>query len=179
MTPAIIFTGVPTTSVVNLSPASVQFRPPTTGLTSLYLHPQSTVLTYVEYRAASGVFQNIDPPPPSPPSECVLPPHQRRGVHTRRAVGGWGGGVNILEDARHWIGLLRYNLSTPPPLSSHSSFALCGCNYHLLHEVAGPEEVAGATAHDESAPVDVHNDRPLTVQPGRVHIQAAQGGRGL
>jgi hypothetical protein len=23
-----------------------------------------------------------------------------------------GGGVNILEDARHWIGLLQYNLST-------------------------------------------------------------------
>jgi hypothetical protein len=31
------------------------------------------------------------PPAPSPPSECVLPPHQRRGVHTRRAVGGGGG----------------------------------------------------------------------------------------
>ncbi len=35
------------------------------------------VLTYVEYRAVSDVFQNIDPPPPSPPNECVLPPHQR------------------------------------------------------------------------------------------------------
>ncbi len=63
-----------------------------------YMHK---VPTYVEYRAVSGVFQNIDPPPPSPPSECVLPPHQRR-----------GGGVNILKDARHWIGLLQYNLST-------------------------------------------------------------------
>jgi hypothetical protein len=38
------------------------------------------VLTYVEYRAMSGVFQNIDPPTPSPPSVCVLPPHQRRGL---------------------------------------------------------------------------------------------------
>jgi hypothetical protein len=27
------------------------------------------VLTYVEYRAVPGVFQNIDPPTPSPPSE--------------------------------------------------------------------------------------------------------------
>jgi hypothetical protein len=62
------------------------------------------VLTYVEYRAVSGVFQNIDPPP--------LPSHQRRGVHTRRAVGGGVWGVNILEDARHWIGLLQYNLCT-------------------------------------------------------------------
>jgi hypothetical protein len=31
------------------------------------------VLTYVEYRAVSGVFQNIDLPPSSPPSECVFP----------------------------------------------------------------------------------------------------------
>ncbi len=51
------------------------------------------------------------PPTPSPTSECVLPPHQRQGVYTRRAVRG-GGGVNILEDARQWIGLLRYNPST-------------------------------------------------------------------
>ncbi len=52
----------------------------------------------------------------------VLPPHQRRGgvhggyttsllqVHTRRAQKGWA--VNILEGARHWIGLLQYYLST-------------------------------------------------------------------
>jgi hypothetical protein len=59
------------------------------------------VLTYIEYRAVSGVFQTIDPSTPSPPRECVLPPHQRRG------------GVNISEDARHWIGLLKYNPSTP------------------------------------------------------------------
>ena len=30
------------------------------------------VLTYVEYRAVSGVFQNIDPPPPFPPELVVL-----------------------------------------------------------------------------------------------------------
>ncbi len=64
------------------------------------------VLTYIECRAVSGVFRTIDPPP-SPPSECVLPPHQRRG-------GGYtlGRGVNISEDPRHWIGLLQYNPST-------------------------------------------------------------------
>jgi len=32
------------------------------------------VLTHVEYSAVSGVFQNIDPHPPSTQSECVLPP---------------------------------------------------------------------------------------------------------
>ncbi len=31
------------------------------------------VLTYIEYRAVSGVFRTIDPPTPSPTSECVLP----------------------------------------------------------------------------------------------------------
>ncbi len=98
------------------------------------------VLTYIEYRAVSGVFRTIDP---SPPSECVLlPPHQRPGgAHSPggEGVGGqyfgrcqtldwWigflqaGGGhirwvergwrVNISEDARHWIGLLQYNPST-------------------------------------------------------------------
>jgi hypothetical protein len=51
----------------------------------------------------SGVFQNIDPPPPpsSPAGECVVYPLPLvRGEDTlagRR--GGWG--VNILEDARH------------------------------------------------------------------------------
>ncbi len=38
----------------------------------------------------SGVFQNIDPPPPHR-SASVYPPEEGRG--------GWG--VNILEDARH------------------------------------------------------------------------------
>jgi hypothetical protein len=71
------------------------------------------VLTYIEYRAVSGVFRTIDPPTPSqsPPSECFLPPHQRQGgTHSPGAVRGWG--VNISEDARHWIGLLQYDPST-------------------------------------------------------------------
>jgi hypothetical protein len=36
----------------------------------------------------SLVFQNIEPPPPSPLGQCVLPPQQMRGVHTRRAERG-------------------------------------------------------------------------------------------
>ncbi len=44
----------------------------------------------------SGVFQNIDPPPPqSPPGECLW-----CGGRTH-SLGGEGVGVNILEDARH------------------------------------------------------------------------------
>jgi hypothetical protein len=47
---------------------------------------ESQSTTYVEYRAVSGVFQNILPPTPFPPSEFVLPPHQSRAVH--EVVGG-------------------------------------------------------------------------------------------
>jgi hypothetical protein len=73
------------------------------------------VLTYIEYRAVSGVFQNIDPPPPLHPASVSSPRTKGRGVHTRRAVRGVGG-VNILEDARYWIGLLQYNPSTTQAL---------------------------------------------------------------
>ncbi len=70
------------------------------------------VPTYIEYRAVSGgVLPTIDQPTPSPPSECFLPPTPKAGGYT--LAGRWGGwGVNISEDARHWIGLLEYNLST-------------------------------------------------------------------
>ncbi len=60
----------------------------------------------------SRVFQNIDPPPPSPPGECVPPPLLRGEGTLAGRRGGWG--VNILEDARHTVGLASYsnNLST-------------------------------------------------------------------
>jgi hypothetical protein len=58
----------------------------------------------------SGVFRTIDAPPPLHPASVSSPRTKGGGVHTRRAVRGWG--VNILEDARHWIGLLQYNPST-------------------------------------------------------------------
>ncbi len=79
-----------------------------------YLHK---LLTNVEYRAVSIVFQNIDPPPPSPPSECVLPSHQRRGVHTRRAVRGGGG--SIFRKTRD-IGLASYSI-----ISLRLSLSIC------------------------------------------------------
>ncbi len=54
----------------------------------------------------SGVFRTFDPRPLS--TQRVRPtPHQK---HSRRAVRGWG--VNISEDARHWIGLLQHNPSS-------------------------------------------------------------------
>ena len=80
---------------------------------------QHKVLTYIEYRAVSGVFRNFDPPPPSPPSECVLPPLQRRGNTLAGWWGGWGVNINILEDSSHRIGLLQSNLTTACTLHTH------------------------------------------------------------
>ncbi len=73
--------------------------------------PQSTY----ECRVQSSVWRlsNTDLPPPSPPSECVLPPHN-------------GGGVNILKDARHWIGLLQYDPSTGLPIVHY---------YFMVHSI--------------------------------------------
>ncbi len=70
------------------------------------------VLTYIEYRAGSGVFRTIDPPTPSTASECVLPRTKGGGGGGTHSPGGEGLGVNISEDARHWIGLLQYKPST-------------------------------------------------------------------
>ena len=42
-------------------------------------------------------------------SSELLIPHPLS-AQTRQGVRGWG--VNISEDARHWIGLLQYNQST-------------------------------------------------------------------
>jgi hypothetical protein len=71
---------------------------------------KNKVLTYVEYRALSVVFQNIDPPPPSPPSECVFPPHHRPRTHS---PGGEGMGGQYTYWKTPAIGLASYNnLST-------------------------------------------------------------------
>ncbi len=41
------------------------------------------VLTYIEYRAVSGVFRNIDPPPPHRPASVYGPVFGAGGRHTR------------------------------------------------------------------------------------------------
>jgi hypothetical protein len=59
----------------------------------------------------SGVFQNIDPPPPHCPAG-VNPSPLLRGEDTLAGWrGGWGG-VNILEDARHSSVLYICTVST-------------------------------------------------------------------
>jgi hypothetical protein len=66
------------------------------------------VLTYVEYRAVSDVFQNIgniDPPPP-PPSESVLPPATPPPPGRK---GGWGS-ISLISWKMPDIGLASYSI---------------------------------------------------------------------
>jgi hypothetical protein len=49
----------------------------------------------------SLVFQNIGPPSPSPPGECVPPAFVGGEGTLARGRGGWG--VNILEDERDTV----------------------------------------------------------------------------
>jgi hypothetical protein len=57
------------------------------GATTKYLH------IYVESTEQCLESSELLTPTPSPPSEYVLPPHQRRGG--THSPGGEGGGVNI------------------------------------------------------------------------------------
>jgi hypothetical protein len=83
---------------------------------------QHKVLTYIEYRAVSGVFGTIDPPPPLHPASVSFPRTKvAGGTHS---PGGEGLGVNISEDAHHWIGLLQYNPSRAGAASAQSTVVL-------------------------------------------------------
>ncbi len=101
------------------------------------------VLTHVEYRAVSGVFQNIGniDPPPSPPSECVFPP----ATPIPRAVRGLG--VNILEDARHRIGLLPYNLFTNTQVAISRQFCWGDWRGRCNSSGGGSQSESGAPPH--------------------------------
>jgi hypothetical protein len=59
----------------------------------------------------SGVFQNIDPPPPHLPASVYA--FGAVGGHTRWVESGWG--INILEDARNCIRIRKYFV---PPTNS-------------------------------------------------------------
>jgi hypothetical protein len=84
-----------------------------------WLHPSieacpHKVLTYIEYRAVSGVLRTIDPHPLSTQRVCPPPATKARG-YTLAGRAGVGGQYCSSEDARHWIVLLQYNPSTPAP----------------------------------------------------------------
>ncbi len=77
------------------------------------------VLKYVEYRAVSGVFQNIDPHPPLPWRVCTPPAPKVGGtqytLHTRRAGG--GGQYFGRRQTSDWPLTVLYNLSTGSSIS--------------------------------------------------------------
>jgi hypothetical protein len=76
-------------------------------------------ITYIEYRAVSDVFRTIDPSPPLHPASMSSPfTKGGGGLHIRRAVRGWGGGVSIILKTPD-IGLASYSII---PLRFH---ALC------------------------------------------------------
>jgi hypothetical protein len=52
------------------------------------------VLTYIEYRSVSGVFRNIDPPPPLHPASVSSPAPKVGGTHS---PGRWGDGGSIFR----------------------------------------------------------------------------------
>ncbi len=68
---------------------------------------ESVVLNKVQ---AHKIYRVQSPHPPLHPASVSSPRNKGGGVHTRRAVR-VGEGFNILEDAKHRIGLLKYNLS--------------------------------------------------------------------
>ncbi len=70
---------------------------------------------YLQYRVQSSVWRlpNYWPPTPSPPSECVLPPHQRRCVHhgaSTHSPGGEGVGGGPIFRKTLDIGLASYSI---------------------------------------------------------------------
>jgi hypothetical protein len=93
------------------SSCSQQYRQELAGMTKrwgelpsniwcfVHRHLHHKVLTYIEYRAVSGVFRRPTPSPTSRPPSAT----KAEGTHS---PGGEGGGVNISEAARQWIGLL-------------------------------------------------------------------------
>ncbi len=89
--------------------------------------PQSTYICRVQ----SCVWRLPKYWPHNPLStQRMCPPPAPKAVHNGRAVRGWG--VNILEDARHRIGLLQYNLST-----ARTEMGLCYVLY--VYDIMGGE----------------------------------------
>jgi hypothetical protein len=60
------------------------------------------VLTYVEYRAVSGVFQNIYPHPPFHPASVSSPRTKGGEAHNRRAVMAVGGQYFGRRQTKDW-----------------------------------------------------------------------------
>jgi hypothetical protein len=83
----------------------------------------------------SGVFQNIDPPPPHHPAS-VYPPDFGAGVRTRTRWVERGWGVNSSEDARHCSVLRIYKYFVLQMIERHSSFqSELRCQYTVTKDL--------------------------------------------
>jgi hypothetical protein len=82
------------------------------------------VLTQIEYRAMSSVFQTFDPPSPLRPAS-VSSNGGGGGVHTGRAVGGGGGGSIIWKTPD--IDLASYSIIPLRPVQTKTCFSFIQC----------------------------------------------------
>jgi hypothetical protein len=103
------------------------------------------VLTYTEYRAVSGVFKTIDPPPPLHPAS-VSSLRTKSGGGTLRAVRGAGGQYFGRRQTLDWP-LTVYNTSTFTFIKSSlvGQFCCCCCSGGGLLSMLTVEEVDGTT----------------------------------
>ncbi len=75
-------------------------------------HFKCRAIILSEANPVSGVFQNIDPPPPHRTASVCVPPRLLCEGRTH-SLGGEGVGVNILEEARHFSVLYISDGQTP------------------------------------------------------------------
>jgi hypothetical protein len=73
---------------------------------------QSSLVLIIHKELTYVVVESSKILTPHPPLHAASMPSPRTKAGGTHSPGGGGGGVNILEDARHRIGLLQYNLST-------------------------------------------------------------------
>ncbi len=96
-----------TRAVATTTRRKSHFHLPSQGLRIRLQQPTGhKVLIYVEYKTVSGVFQNIDPPPPLPPAS-MSSPRTKGGGNT--LAGRWGGRGSIFWKTPD-IGLATYSI---------------------------------------------------------------------
>jgi hypothetical protein len=101
------------------------------------------VLTYIEYRAVSGVFRTIDPPPPLHPAS-VSSPAPKAGGYT--LVERWGGGGSIFRKTPD-IKLASYSIIPLRAKLSHvksktPSIEICWCTANNFRYMYSKQDLA-------------------------------------
>jgi hypothetical protein len=79
----------------------------------------------------SCVFQNIDPPPPSAPGECVVPPPLLRGGGRTHSPGGEGGRGSIFWKTQDTALYSTYIESSEYMDPDGTQIFKCGLHFYL------------------------------------------------